>query len=161
MTINFILNGEDVVIRSDAEKRLVDILRGTFKLTGTKAGCYAGNCGACSVILNGNVVKACLIPAFKIRGSEIITIEGFTTTDEYQEITLGFAEAGVENCGYCDCGKILAAESLLSKNPQPNREEILLAFQGNKCRCTEPESLVQGVLAIAEKRQRRLYGQRP
>ena len=77
MTIGFILNGEDVVAETGAAIRLVDILRNTFKLSGAKAGCYAGSCGACSVILNGYVAKACLVPAFKIRDSEIITIEGF------------------------------------------------------------------------------------
>jgi carbon-monoxide dehydrogenase small subunit len=157
VTISFILNGEDVVIRTDAERRLIDILRGTFQLPGAKSGCGIGTCGGCLVIFNGLVVKSCLIPAFKIRGSEIITLEGFSQTDEYQDIVQGFAEAGLETCGFCDTGKILAAEALLSRNPRPSRDEILPAFQDIKCRCTEPESLVQGVLTVAEKRQRRLY----
>jgi carbon-monoxide dehydrogenase small subunit len=158
MTIGFILNGEDVVIRTDAERRLIDILRGTFQLLGAKSGCNAGTCGACSVIFNSLVVKSCLIPAFKIRGSEIITLEGFSQTDEYQEILEGFAEAGLETCGFCDTGKILAVEALLSRNIRPSADEILPAFSDIKCRCTDPETLVQGVLTIAEKRQRRLYG---
>jgi carbon-monoxide dehydrogenase small subunit len=157
VTISFILNGEDVVVRTDAERRLIDILRGTFQLLGAKYGCNIGTCGGCLVIFNGLVVKACLIPAFRIRGSEIITLEGFSQTDEYQDIVQGFAEAGLETCGFCDTGKILAVEALLSRNPRPSREEILPAFHDIKCRCTEPESLVQGVLAIIEKRQRRLY----
>jgi carbon-monoxide dehydrogenase small subunit len=158
MTIGFILNGEDVVIRTDAERRLIDILRGTFQLLGAKSNCYSGLCGVCSVIFNGEVIKACLIPAFKIQGCEVITIEGFSQTDEYQDIVQGFADAGVENCGFCDTGKILAADALLSRNPRPAREEILMAFHGIKCRCTEPESLVNGVMAVAERRRRRLYG---
>ena len=158
MTIGFILNGEDVVVRTDAEYRLVDILRSTFKLLGTKTGCYMGNCGACSVIFNGDVVKSCLIPAFKIRDSEVITIEGFLQTDEYQDIVLGFSEAGVDNCGFCNTGKILATEALLSRNPRPSKNEILAAFYGIKCRCTEPESLVRGVIAVSDYRRRRLYG---
>jgi carbon-monoxide dehydrogenase small subunit len=158
VTIGFILNGEDVVIRTDAERRLIDILRGTFQLLGAKAGCYTGNCGMCSVILNSVVVKSCLIPVFKIQGSEIITIEGFSQTDEYQDIIRGFAEAGLENCGFCDTGKILTAEALLSRIPRPGRLEILEAFSGIKCRCTETESLVNGIQAAAEERQRRLYG---
>jgi carbon-monoxide dehydrogenase small subunit len=158
VTIGFILNGEDVVIRVDAERRLTDILRGTFQLLGAKTGCYTGSCGICSVILNSLVVKSCLIPVFKIQGSEIITIEGFSQTDEYQDIIRGFAEAGVENCGFCDTGKILTTETLLSRNPRPGRPEILEAFSGIRCRCTEPESLANGVLAAAETRQRRLYG---
>jgi carbon-monoxide dehydrogenase small subunit len=110
------------------------------------------------VIFNGAVVQACLIPAFRIRGSEIITIEGFSQTDEYQDIAAGFAEAKVMNCGFCDTGKILAAEALLSRKNRPNREDILAAFNGVRCRCTEPDSLVAGVQAVAEMRRRRLYG---
>jgi len=158
MTIGFILNGEDVIVRTNAETRLVDIIRNTFNLTGTKFGCNMGICGDCMVILNGEIVKSCLIPAFKIRDSEIITIEGFSQTDEYQDIIRGFSEAGVENCGCCNTGKILSAEALLSKNSEPTNDEILAAFFGIKCRCTEPESLVQGILAVAECRRNRLYG---
>ena len=158
MTIGFILNGEDVVVHTNAENRLVDILRGTFKLLGTKTGCNIGNCGSCSIIFNGEVVKSCLIPAFKIRDSEIITIEGFSQTTEYQEIVHGFSETGVDICGFCNTGKILATEALLIKNPRPTAEEILAAFFGIKCRCTEPESLVRGVMAAAEQRRRRIYG---
>jgi carbon-monoxide dehydrogenase small subunit len=157
VTISFILNGEDVVVRTNAERRLIDILRGTFQLLEAKSGCNIGTCGGCSVIFNGLVVKSCLIPAFRIRGSEIITLEGFSQTDEYQDILQGFAEAGLETCGFCHTGKILAAEALLSRNPRPSRDEILPAFHDIKCRCTDPESLVQGVLAVIEKRQRRLY----
>ena len=158
MTIGFILNGEDVTVRTYADNRLVDILREVFNLLGTKTGCRSGKCGTCSVIFNGDVVKSCMIPAFKIRNSEIITIEGFSQTVEYQDIATGLDEAEVENCGFCHTGKILTAEALLAKNPRPSREEILAAFQGIKCRCTEPEELVQGITAATEYRRRRLYG---
>ena len=161
MNMAFILNGEDVSINSNNsnfQSRLVDILRGTFSLLGTKIGCLNGNCGNCSIILNGNVVKSCLIPAFKVHGSEIITIEGFSQTDEYQDIINGFEEAGVEDCGICSTGKILTTEALLSRNSQPSEEEILQAFCGLRCRCTDPIELVQGVLAVSEFRRRRLYG---
>ena len=160
MTIDFILNGQDEMIETDGQARLIDILRGTYQLLGAKTGCYSGICGLCSVILNGDVVKSCLIPAFKIQGTEIITIEGFTQTDEYQDILQGFSEAGTETCGYCSTGKILTVEALLSKNPRPSGRDILFAFRGIKCRCTDPESLIQGVLSVAEQRQRRLYGRR-
>jgi carbon-monoxide dehydrogenase small subunit len=158
MTISFILNGEDVTRRADADIRLIDILRREFSLTGAKAGCLCGICGACSVIFNGEVVKSCLIPAFRVHGSEIITIEGFSQNIEYEDIVTGFSLAGVETCGYCANGKILAVEALLSKNPRPSRKEILIGFQGMNCRCTEPEALVNAITAIADKRQRRLYG---
>jgi carbon-monoxide dehydrogenase small subunit len=158
MTLGFILNGEDVVVKTEADRRLVDILRKHFKLLGVKADCLSGTCGVCSVIFNGRVMPSCFIPAFRIRGSEVITIEGFAQTDEYQDIMEGFARGGLENCGYCDAGKILAAETLLGWNLRPSREEILEAFTGIKCRCTDPVSLIDGVLASAEIRQRRLYG---
>jgi carbon-monoxide dehydrogenase small subunit len=161
MTTGFILNGEDVTVETETENRLVDLLRNSFRLIGTKAGCLNGSCGVCSVIFNGTVVKSCLIPAFRIKGSEIITIEGFSLTDDYQDITHGFAEAGFDNCGYCNTGKILAAEALLSKNLRPAENDILKAFYGIKCRCTEPEGLVKAVLAAAEHRRRRLYGLSP
>lgn len=157
MTIGFILNGEDVVVNSGAGKRLVDILRETFNLLGTKSSCYAGICGSCSVIFNGSVVKSCLVPAFKIQGSEIITIEGFSQTDEYQDIISGFSEAKLENCGFCNTGKILATQALLGRNQWPVKAEILAAFHGIRCRCTEPAELVQGVMAVLECRKRRLY----
>lgn len=158
MTIGFILNGEDVIVRTNAENRLIDILRNTFNLTGTKSGCRIGQCGSCSVIFNGNVVKSCLIPAFKIRDCEIITIEGFSLTDEYQDIIRGFAEADLDTCSFCTTGKILATEALLGRNPKPSKEEILTAFSGIRCRCTDPDSLVRGVIAVTEYRRWRLYG---
>jgi carbon-monoxide dehydrogenase small subunit len=158
MNLGFILNGEDVVVDSNPEKRLVDILRETFNLTGTRGCCHIGICGNCQIIFNGIVVKSCLIPAFKIRGCEIITIEGFSQTDEYQDIVQGFSEAELEHCGICNTGKVLATEALLGRIQQPSKREILSAFSGIKCRCTEPEELVQGVLAVCEFRQRRHYG---
>jgi carbon-monoxide dehydrogenase small subunit len=158
MTIGFILNGEDVVIHCEANMRLVDILRFNFGLLGAKAGCLSGKCGFCSVFFNGLVSYACLIPAFRLRGSEIITIEGLSLTDEYQDIVTGFTEAKLGSCGFCDNGLILNAAALLDKIKRPSRQEILHAFSGVKCRCTEPEKLAEGVEKAAEIRQRRVYG---
>jgi carbon-monoxide dehydrogenase small subunit len=158
MTIGFILNGEDVVIRSEADVRLIDILRGNFGLLGAKSGCLTGKCGACVVLFNGKVSQSCLIPAFRVRGSEIITIEGFSQTDEYQDIMTGFAEAKMDNCGFCATGKILGAEALLERIPRPSKEAILAGFDGIKCRCTDPEKLIEAVNITANIRQRRLYG---
>ena len=158
MKLEFILNGEDVLVQSEAESRLVDILRGSFTLLGTKSGCCIGYCGACMVIFNGAVVKSCLIPALKTQGSEIITIEGFSQTDEYQDILIGFSEAGLEGCGFCHTGKILAAGALIDRNLRPSKDEILPAFSDIRCRCTDPAELVLGVMAAADHRRRRLYG---
>jgi len=158
MTIGFILNGEDVVIRSEANVRLIDILRVNFGLLGAKTGCLTGKCGFCAVIFNGRVSHACLIPAFMLRGSEIITIEGFSLTYEYQDIITGFAQAGLETCGYCTASKILNAGALLDRIKRPSPGEILHAFNGIKCRCTDPEKLIEGIEKTVELRQRRLYG---
>lgn len=158
MTINFILNGEDVSVRCEAGVRLIDILREQFKLFGAKSGCLLGQCGACTVLFNGQVSSACLLPAFKIKGSEIITIEGFSQTIEYEEIISGFIEAHSGNCGYCESGKILCTEALLSRIPSPSRDDILLGFSGIKCRCTNAERLIKAVNITAEIRQKRLYG---
>jgi len=158
MTMGFILNGEDVTVDCNPEKPLIDILRDNFNLLGAKAGCNIGTCGTCLIIFNGDIVKSCLIPALKIRGCEIITIEGFSQTVDYQDIILGFSETGLEDCGFCNTGRILATEALLGRNKEPSKEEILSAFCGIRCRCTEPEGLVQGVLAASEYRRRRLYG---
>jgi len=172
MTINFILNGEDVVFRGEAGVRLIDILRGDFGLFGAKRGCLSGQCGACTVIFNGYVSPACLIPAFKIKGCEIITIEGFSQTIEYQEIIEGFSEVHLGNCGYCEAGKILCAEALLDRalaaspertklpeqTPTLTKEEVLMGFSGIKCRCTNIERLIKAVNLIAASRQGRLNG---
>ena len=158
MKLEFILNGEDVFVQTDAETRLVDILRGSFGLLGTKLGCYAGHCGACMIIFNGTVVNSCLIPALKTQGSEIITIEGFSQTDEYHDLVRGFSEAQVEDCGFCYTGKILATGALIDRNLRPTKDEILPAFFDIKCRCTDSEDLVLGVIAAAEHRRKRLYG---
>jgi carbon-monoxide dehydrogenase small subunit len=156
--LGFILNGEDVVVRTDADIRLIDILRNSFGLLGAKCGCLCGKCGACTVIFNGAATQSCLIPALRIRGSEIITIEGFSQTDEYQDIIAGFSQTPLENCGFCNNGKILAASALLERRSRPTREEILTAFSGIKCRCTDTESLVAAVQKTADIRQRRHYG---
>jgi carbon-monoxide dehydrogenase small subunit len=138
--------------------RLIDILRNNFGLFGAKPGCLSGQCGACTVIYNGNVSPACLIPAFRTRGSEIITIEGYSQTYEYQEIIEGFKLANLENCGYCEAGKILCTGTLLERNNNPARQEIIKNFSGIKCRCTDNEKLVDAVNMIINIRKKRLYG---
>ena len=158
MTIGFILNGEDVSIRAEAEERLIDILRDSFGLLAAKSNCSCGSCGLCSVILNNDVVKSCLIPAFRLGGCEIVTMEGFSQTNEYQDIITTFAEVHLGNCGYCESGKILCTEALLERNKSPSTQEILIAFSGIKCRCTNAERLIKAVNIIAEIRKTRLYG---
>ena len=158
MKISFILNGEDVIINSEANVRLIDILRIDFGLLGTRTGCLRGKCGFCSVLFDGIINLACLIPAFKLQGSEIITIEGFSLTDEYQDIVTGFSMAGLQTCGYCTNTRILIAGTMLEKNKNPSKYEILSAFNGIRCRCTEPDKLVESIEKTIEIRLKRLYG---
>ncbi len=158
MTIGFILNGEDVKVQTEAHFRLIDILRNKFNLLEAKSGCLCGRCGCCSVIFNGKVKPACSIPAFHVRNSEIITLEGFIQTDEYQDIMKGFTQANVETCGYCDAAKIFAIEAFLDIIPKPERADAAGAFDGVLCRCTEPSSLIDALLFTADIRQRRRYG---
>jgi carbon-monoxide dehydrogenase small subunit len=158
MTISFIPNGEDVIAYSEPNVRLIDVMRNNFGLLGAKIGCRAGRCGLCSVIINGAVCQACLVPVFKINGGEIITIEGYSQTDDYQDIVAGFELARMEPCGFCRTGKILCAAALLGQKENPEKEEILSAFGGIQCRCTENNSLVEAMANCAQIRHRRLYG---
>jgi carbon-monoxide dehydrogenase small subunit len=155
MTVGFTLNGEEVVIKVEPTKWLIDIIREEFGLTGAKSACHSGFCGCCTVLLNGVASPSCLVPAFQLRGANVLTIEGFSKQAEYSDIKKGFEEAGVENCGYCDAGKILIAESLLRRSAVPQKEAIALAFDSVKCRCTDSESLIAGVFAAREIRKRR------
>jgi carbon-monoxide dehydrogenase small subunit len=155
MTLGFTLNGEEVVIKVEPTQRLVDIIREEFGLIGAKSSCHSGFCGCCTVILDGVVSSSCIVPAFRLRGANIITIEGFSKQSEYEDIMQGFAEAGVQNCGYCHAGKVLVAESLLRRYVTLQKEQIAQAFDSIKCRCTDSESLIAGVLAAREIRKRR------
>lgn len=158
MTIPFILNGEDVVAQCSVDKRLVDILRDNFKLTGTRADCRSGCCGACSIIFNGRLVPSCMIPAFRVKDGEVITIEGFMQTIEYQDILSGFSQSSFDPCIFCQTPVILGTEALLSHNLRPEQQDILAAFTDVQCRCIDPNLLIQAVKAVSEIRQRRLYG---
>jgi carbon-monoxide dehydrogenase small subunit len=157
MRLPFILNGEDVTVDAEPNRRLVDILRDDFGLTGCKAGCRSGRCGVCSVMFNGAISPACLIPAFRLRGSEIITIEGFALTDDYNDIVLGFGAHGVENCGYCGAARILLADSLIAGREPLARDEIISAFDSIRCRCAASENLADAVLEAAKIRDRRRH----
>jgi carbon-monoxide dehydrogenase small subunit len=157
MTISFILNGEDVSLNARSYERLSDVIRGRFGLTGMKSDCRRGTCGKCLVLLDGRLAPSCLLPVFRVRGREVVTIEGFAQTDEYADIAKGFAEAKLETCGFCEAGKILATAALLERRARPSPAEILEEMSAVPCRCTDPDALVRGVQAAAEFRARRQY----
>jgi len=154
--ITFTLNGQRVVVDLDPSLRLLDVLRDHFRLTGSKEGCGEGECGACSVLLDGKVVNSCCFPLANADGKSIITIEGFTKTKRYEILKDAFHIEGGSQCGICTPGMIMAAESLLSENPHPSEEEIRIGLSGNLCRCTGYNMIVKAV-ALASKKGEGLW----
>jgi len=139
------LNGESVTVAVEPGKILVDVLRDKLGLTGTKIGCNEGECGACTVIMDGRAVLSCLLPAMKAHGREIVTIEGLSRDGELHPLQRAFVEKGAVQCGYCTPGMIMSAKALLDENPQPGVEEIKEAIAGNLCRCTGYLQIVEAI----------------
>jgi carbon-monoxide dehydrogenase small subunit len=154
MKIEFTLNGEVMDVEVPPDLTLLDMIRDYLKLTGTKCGCNIGECGACSVILNGKLVKSCMIQAQRVNGCSIVTIEGVHAPDGGpNDLQQAFLRHGATQCGYCTPGMILAGEALLAKNQTPSQEDIKKAISGNLCRCTGYQQIID---AIAETAQQRL-----
>lgn len=149
-SIKFNLNGQDVAVELNPSLRLLDVLRDHFHLTGTKEGCGEGECGACSVLINGRVVNSCCFPLANANGKKILTIEGLAATKRYQILKDAFHIEGGSQCGICTPGMIMAAESLLSMNPHPTDEEIRVGLSGNLCRCTGYNMIIKAVKTAAK-----------
>jgi len=145
INLNINVNNKDFEISIEEDKRLIDLLRDDLKLTGVKEGCSEGECGACSVILDGKLVNSCLIMAFQINNSKILTIEGLGQGEDLNYIQKAFIEVGAVQCGYCTPGMILAAKAILDANQNPSRDEIREGISGNLCRCTGYEKIVDAV----------------
>lgn len=156
MVIPFELNGTMVSADFNPGERLVQILRRTFGLLGTKEGCLSGRCGSCMVLMNNKPLPSCIVPVFQIQNASIVTLENFSKTEDYQDIMQGFETAGVLMCGYCNAGKIFIAQTILSGNLRPIKEEIREMLSGNMCRCTSIEDLVTGVKNAGSIRRKRL-----
>lgn len=148
--IEFILNGKEVQTNSEPTKRLLDVLREEFKLTAPKEGCGEGECGACAILLNGNLVNSCITAIGTVQGAKVVTLEGFRDTPQYQLLDHAFAVCGAVQCGYCTPGMIMAAQSLLSKKPHPTVEEIREGISGNLCRCTGYNMIINAVQMAAK-----------
>lgn len=134
--IQLTVNGRRETVSAPAIKRLLDVLREDLHLTGTKEGCGEGECGACAVLLNGELVNSCLVPVLQANGARICTIEGVATEGQLHAIQRCFLENGGAQCGICTPGMILATHQLLEKHPHPTLEEIREGLAGNLCRCT-------------------------
>lgn len=155
MMIEFILNGKKVVLSCSGERRLIDVLREDLHLTGTKEGCGEGECGACTVLLDGQAVYACLLMVGQVAGHEVLTIEGLTDNGELDIIQQAFIDNYAIQCGYCTPGMIMSAKSLLLKNPNPSEEEIRIAISGNICRCSGYTQIIAAIKDAAEKLAKR------
>ena len=134
--LQFRLNGKDYSIQADPTQRMVDLLRENLHLTGTKVGCGVGECGACTVVLNGEAVTSCLVLAGQMQGADILTVEGLSETQIGSILQQCFVDGDAVQCGVCTPGFLMSAYALLLHNPHPTREEIKAAVSGNLCRCT-------------------------
>jgi len=149
VTIKLTINREESAIEAPPMKRLLDVLREDLHLTGTKEGCGEGECGACAVIVNGELVNSCLVPVLQAEGARITTIEGLAGEQRLHPIQQCFLEEGGAQCGICTPGMILAAHHLLQKNPRPTLVQIQEGLAGNLCRCTGYSRIFKAVEAAA------------
>ena len=149
--IEFTINGEKRKVQTTPSKRLLDLIRDDLHLTGTKEGCGKGECGACTVILNGELVASCLILAPQVDGAQIMTIEGLSREGELHPIQQAFIETGAVQCGFCIPGMILAAKKILDNNLHPGKNEIKRGISGNICRCTGYQKIFDAIKLAGEK----------
>ena len=148
--VSFKVNGEQQTVLVYPMARLLDVLREDLRLTGTKEGCGEGECGACSILLDGKLVNSCLVPVLQAQGSEIVTIEGLAKSGPLQAVQEVFLRYGGAQCGICTPGMIMAAVYLLRRTPQPNEEQIREGLAGNLCRCTGYRKIFESVVRACE-----------
>ena len=148
--LKFTLNGENVEIYVSPAQTLLDVLRNDFNLRGTKNGCESGECGACTVIMNGKAITSCITPAMKAQGAVIETIEGIGTPDNLHPIQESFVRNNALQCGYCIPGTIMSAKALLDKNNNPTPLEVKTVIAGNICRCTGYVKMEKAIIEAAE-----------
>ncbi|MCL1975030.1 MAG: (2Fe-2S)-binding protein [Firmicutes bacterium] len=148
--ITFILNGEKMDIEVSPGQMLISLIKDDLHLHGTKKGCARGECGACTVIIDGKAVNSCLIPALKVQGSIVETIEGLSTPTRLHPLQQSFIENGAVQCGYCIPGTIMSAKALLDKKPCPTVAEVKMGIAGNICRCTGYVKIEKAILEAAQ-----------
>ena len=152
--VAFEVNGKPFSLQVSDDRSLLDVLREDLGLTGTKKGCDKGDCGACTVLLNGRPVNACLLLAVQADSQKVITIEGIAHEDKLDPIQTAFIEKGAVQCGFCTPGMILTAKSLLEENPRPTRDEIQKGISGNLCRCTGYVQIIDAIQAASEAKEK-------
>ena len=151
MLIEFTINGESRKLDVLPMTRLLDVLREQLQFTGTKEGCGEGECGACTVVLDGRIVNSCLVPVAQVNGAEITTIEGVAHHDQLHAVQQAFIQHGGAQCGICTPGMVLAAIDLLKRNPQPTENDIRNGLAGNLCRCTGYMKIFESVVRACQK----------
>jgi carbon-monoxide dehydrogenase small subunit len=151
--IDLIVNGDPYTVVVKANALLVNVLRDQLGLTGTKKGCELGDCGSCTVLLDGKPVDSCLVLALETDGHMITTIEGVAQSSQLDAVQQGFVDNGAVQCGFCTPGMILSAKALLKANPHPTEREVRDAIAGNLCRCTGYVNIVKAVLAVGASKQ--------
>lgn len=151
ITIDVTVNGEAHTVEVPARRMLSDLLRDDLNLTGTKRGCETGICGACTVLVDGEAVKSCLMLAAQVRGRHVMTVEGLAADGELHPLQQCFMECGGLQCGYCTPGFLMTSCALLANNPNPTEEEVRHGLNGNLCRCTGYVGIVESILSAAEK----------
>lgn len=151
VSVNYQINGQDYQLQVDEDAFLVDVLREELNLAGVKKACNEGECGACTVIINGKAVNSCMVLAARLDGASILTIEGLGSPENLHPLQEAFITEGAVQCGYCTPGMIMSAKALLDKNPNPVEAEIRRGLSGNLCRCTGYKKIVQAVKVGAEK----------
>jgi carbon-monoxide dehydrogenase small subunit len=147
--ITLTVNGERYDIEVDVRRTLLEVLREQLELTGTKKGCDEGNCGACTVLIDGKPVASCLLLAVEAHGKEITTIEGLAVNGKLHPLQQAFVDHGAIQCGFCTPGMVLSAKALLDNNPKPTEEQVREAIAGNLCRCTGYTKIVEAILAVS------------
>ncbi len=158
VTVNLKVNGVEKAVTTDSRRRLLDVLREELHLTGTKYGCGEGQCGACTVLMDGKPVRSCVLPVTAADRKSITTIEGLARGDKLHPVQEAFIEEGAMQCGYCTSGMILSAVALLRENPEPNDEEIVAGMDGNICRCNGYVKIIGAVRRAADKMRRASHG---
>ncbi len=148
--IRFVLNGKEIEVEVPPHWTLLRLLREKLGLTGTKEGCGIGECGACTVLLDGLAVNSCLILVPKVEGRRVETVEGLGSRESLHPLQRSFIEHGAVQCGFCTPGMLMSAKALLEKNPKPTREEIKEAISGNLCRCTGYQQIMEAIEAVGK-----------
>jgi len=153
--ISLKINGKDHELAVSPNQTLADVIRYEIGLTGTKKGCEVGECGACTVIMDGRPVNSCLVLAVQANGRTILTIEGMETDKGLHPVQEAFVDKGAIQCGYCTSGMILSAKALLDRNSHPDESEIRMAISGNLCRCTGYQKIVEAIESVSEYKNER------